>query len=48
MASYRGEKELKHSYDEATEADSTKAIGHIKNLIPERGSNADERRVHGS
>lgn len=32
----KGEKELKTSWDELTAADETKAIGHAKNLIPEK------------
>jgi len=36
MANTAGEKELKTSWDELTASDSTKAVGHIKNLIPEK------------
>jgi hypothetical protein len=36
MANTSGEKELKTSWDEQTALDSTKAIGHTINLIPEK------------
>jgi len=36
MANTKGEKELRTSWDEQTASDSTKFIGHIKNLIPEK------------
>ena len=36
MANTIGEKELKTDWDELTASDSTKAIGHQKNLIPEK------------
>lgn len=36
MANTKGEKELKTSYDELTASDSTKRIGHVKNLVPEK------------
>jgi hypothetical protein len=38
MANTKGEKELKTSWDELTALDQTKAIGHVKNLIPEEGT----------
>lgn len=31
-----GEKELKESWDELTASDSTKFIGHVQTLIPEK------------
>jgi len=43
MANTKGEKELKTSWDELTASDETKAIGHIKNLIPEEGSAVPKR-----
>jgi hypothetical protein len=36
MANTVGEKELKTSWDELTASDSTKAVGHIQNLVPEK------------
>jgi hypothetical protein len=36
MANTKGEKELKTNWDELTASDITKAVGHIKNLIPEK------------
>jgi hypothetical protein len=36
MANTIGEKELRTSWDELTDSDSTKAVGHTKNLIPEK------------
>lgn len=38
MANTVGEKELKTNWDELTASDSTKAVGHVKNLIPEEGT----------
>ena len=43
MANTKGEKELKTSWDELTASDSTKAVGHTKNLIPEEGSSVPQR-----
>jgi hypothetical protein len=43
MANTAGEKELKTSWDELTASDSTKAVGHIKNLMPEEGSSVPVR-----
>jgi len=36
MANTHGEKELRTDWDELTASDSTKAIGHVKNLIYEK------------
>lgn len=36
MANTAGEKELRTDWDELTASDPTKAIGHIKNLVPEK------------
>jgi hypothetical protein len=36
MANTAGEKELRTDWDELTASDSTKAVGHIKNLVPEK------------
>jgi len=36
MANTSGEKELKTSYDELTASDSTKAVGHEQNLVPQK------------
>lgn len=38
MANTHGEKELKTDWDALTASDSTKGIGHIKNLIPEESN----------
>ena len=38
MANTIKEKELKTSWDELTASDSTKAVGHLKNLMPEEKS----------
>jgi len=38
MANTIKEKELKTSWDATTATDSTKAIGHLKNLMPEEKS----------
>jgi len=35
MANTVGEKELKTDWDELTASDSSKAIGHEQNLVPE-------------
>lgn len=43
MANTHGEKELKTSWDELTASDSTKAIGHQKNLTPEEGTSVPAR-----
>ncbi len=47
MANTIKEKELKTSWDELTASDSTKAVGHIKNLIAEEGSCVDPRQKAG-
>ena len=47
MANTIKEKELKTDWDATTAADSTKAIGHIKNLIAEEGSNVSRRERQG-
>jgi hypothetical protein len=47
MANTIGEKELKTSYDELEAQDSTKAIGHVKNLIPEEKSLILDRYKEG-
>lgn len=36
MANTSGEKELKTSWDELTASDSTKAVGHTQNLVPQQ------------
>ena len=36
MANTHGEKEIKTSWDSLTASDSTKAVGHEQNLIPEQ------------
>ena len=36
MANTIGEKELKTDWDSLTASDSTKAVGHVKNLVPEK------------
>lgn len=46
MANTIGEKELKTDWDELTASDSTKAVGHIKNLVPEK-SYVNERDTVG-
>lgn len=38
MANTHGEKELRTDYDALTASDSTKAVGHKQNLVPEEGS----------
>lgn len=45
MANTFGEKELRTDWDEQTAADSTKAVGHIKNLIPEKSYVPERKRV---
>ena len=47
MANTIKEKELKTSWDELTASDSTKAVGHVKNLIPEEASFVPEREQAG-
>ena len=47
MANTIKEKELKTSWDALTASDSTKAIGHIKNLIAQEGSNVSKRERQG-
>jgi len=47
MANTIKEKELKTDWDATTAADSTKAIGHVKNLIAEEGSNVSRRERQG-
>ena len=47
MANTIKEKELKTSWDALTASDSTKAVGHIKNLIAEEGSNVPKRERQG-
>jgi len=44
MANTIKEKELKTDWDELTASDSTKAVGHIKNLIPEKSLVSQEKR----
>ena len=34
MANTHGEKELRTDWDELTASDSTKAVGHVQNLVP--------------
>jgi hypothetical protein len=43
MANTIGEKELRSDWDQLTASDSTKAEGHIKNLIAEEGSSIPSR-----
>jgi hypothetical protein len=45
MANTIGEKELKTDWDELTASDPTKAIGHEKNLIPEKSYVPSRYRV---
>ena len=47
MANTLKEKELKTDWDELTASDSTKAIGHEKNLIAEEGSLVPVRKKAG-
>ena len=47
MANTLKEKELKTSWDALTASDSTKAVGHIKNLIAEEDSNVPKRERQG-
>jgi len=47
MANTIGEKELKTSWDALTASDSSKAVGHIQNLIPEEKSLCEERYNDG-
>ena len=47
MANTIGEKELRTDWDALTAADSTKAVGHIQNLIPEDGTNVPDREKVG-
>lgn len=47
MANTIGEKELRTDWDELTASDSTKAVGHIKNLIPEEKSLVNKRDCVG-
>lgn len=36
MATTSGEKELKTNWDALTASDSTKAVGHVQNLVPQQ------------
>ncbi|MFA6190671.1 MAG: hypothetical protein WC711_04165 [Candidatus Staskawiczbacteria bacterium] len=45
MANTAGEKELRTDWDELTASDSTKAVGHIKNLVPETSLVFERNRV---
>ncbi len=45
MANTAGEKELKTSWDELTASDSTKAVGHVKNLIPKKSLVPQRKKV---
>jgi hypothetical protein len=47
MANTIREKELKTDWDSLTASDSTKAVGHIENLIPEEDSLVAERNKTG-
>jgi hypothetical protein len=47
MANTIGEKELRTDWDELTASDSTKAVGHTQNLVPEEGSNVLQRYRQG-
>ena len=47
MANTIKEKELKTSWDALTASDSTKAIGHLKNLMPEEKSFIPARKRKG-
>ena len=45
MANTHGEKELKTDWDALTASDSTKAVGHTKNLIPEESHVSEKDKV---
>lgn len=47
MANTLKEKELKTEWDALTASDSTKAVGHIKNLIPTEKSFISKRERQG-
>jgi len=47
MANTLKEKELKTDWDATTAADSTKAFGHVQNLIPTEKSFIPERKRKG-
>jgi hypothetical protein len=47
MANTIKEKELKTDWDALTASDSTKAVGHIKNLIPTEKSFIPARKRKG-
>jgi len=47
MANTLKEKELKNSWDSLTASDSTKAVGHIKNLLPTEKSYITEEKRKG-
>ena len=47
MANTIKEKELKTDWDALTASDSTKAVGHIKNLLPEEKSFITKRERQG-
>ena len=43
MANTIGEKELRTDWDALTASDSTKAVGHKQNLVPEQGTLVPKR-----
>lgn len=45
MANTSREKELRTDWDALTASDSTKEIGHIKNLIPEESHVSEKDKV---
>jgi hypothetical protein len=47
MANTIREKELKTDWDSLTASDSTKAVGHVENLIPTEDSLIPEREKKG-
>ena len=47
MANTIGEKELRTDWDALTASDSTKAVGHVQNLIPEEKTHVPERQRKG-
>jgi hypothetical protein len=47
MANTHGEKELRNDWDSLTASDSTKAEGHIQNLIAEEDSFIEDRFKKG-
>lgn len=47
MANTIGEKELRTDWDALTASDSTKAVGHVQNLIPTDGTIVLEKNRKG-